>query len=308
MGRPANEIMARRVANEVLDQLRVNAYPVDLEGIAAELRCPVQDTPGFPPHCYGALALVQGGFHILVSTTCPTPGLRRFTIGHEIGHASIDGHTDALNWADQGGAQVALSEGHYRSRKDPTEIEADHFASELLMPLRWARPLIDKLPVGMDAIRTVADAFQASLSAAAVRYAALSAAPVVAVLTRGSSIEWISASRPVAEAGFFKFNALRTAAVPLVSPTRWLADRPDAVRACSPASGTGYLCEWFRRAPAHVTVDIDAVGLGSYGRVLTLLVCSDLPDPDELYLMESADDEDGETGDWRDAMRREAGY
>lgn len=308
MWRQANEMMARRVANEVLDQLGVNTYPVDLEGIAIELRCPVQDAAGFPPHCYGALALVQGEFRILVSTACPTPGLRRFTIGHEIGHASIDGHTDALNWGDQAGARIALSEGHYRSMRDPIEVEADHFGSELLMPQRWARPLVDVLPVGMNAIREVANQFGASLSAAAVRYAALSAAPVVVVLTKGEAIEWVAASNEVAQADFFRFNAVRTVVLPRGSATRRLAEHPDAVDRCSEASSRGPLCEWFPRAPSSVSVEVDAVGLGSYGRVLTLLMCSDMPDPDELYLMEESKGVEAERGDWRDALRREAGY
>jgi Zn-dependent peptidase ImmA (M78 family) len=308
MVRQANEIMARRIANEVLDDLGVNVYPVDLEAIAMQLRCPVQDASGFPPHCYGALALLEGEFKILVSTACPTPGLRRFTIGHEIGHASIDGHTDALNWGDQAGARVALSEGHYRSMRDPIEVEADHFASELLMPQRWVRPLIDSLPVGMNAIHEVADRFEASLSAAAVRYATVSAAPVVVVLSRGETIEWVAASREVTQADFFRFNAVRTAIVPRGSATRRLAEHPDAVLQCSEASSTGLLCEWFPRAPSVVTVDVDAVGLGSYGRVLTLVMCSEMPDPDELYLMEESEGTEADGGDWRDALRREAGY
>jgi Zn-dependent peptidase ImmA (M78 family) len=306
--RQANEIMARRIANEVLDHLEVDVYPVDLEGIAMQLRCPVQEASGFPPHCYGALALSEGEFKILVSSACPTLGLRRFTIGHELGHASIDGHTDALNWSDQAGARVALSEGHYRSMRDPVEVEADHFASELLMPHRWARPLIDSLPVGMSAIREVANKFEASLSAAAVRYVSVSAAPVVVVLSRGETIEWVAASREVTQADFFKYNALRTAIVPRGSATRHLAEHPDAVLRCSEASSTGLLCEWFPRAPSVVTVDVDAVGLGSYGRVLTLLICSEMPDPDELYLMEKSEVTEAEKGDWRDALRREAGY
>lgn len=308
MSKQANELMARRIANEVLDHLGVNAYPVDLEEIAMQLRCPVQDASGFPPHCYGALALLEGRFNILVSTACPTPGLRRFTIGHEIGHASIDGHTDALKWSDQAGARVALSEGHYRSLRDPVEVEADHFASELLLPERWARPLIDSLPIGMNAIRAVADHFEASLSAAAVRYASLSAAPVAIVLSKGETIEWVAASREVTQADFFRYNAVRTAIVPRGSATKRLADNPDAVLKSLEASSTGLLCEWFPRAPSTVSVDVDAIGLGAYGRVLTLLVCSEMPDPDELYLLEEREEAEEEKGDWRNTLRREAGY
>lgn len=309
MTRVANEHMARRVANELLTGIGIQAYPVDPVSIAEHLGFPVDEVPGFPPQCYGALSIIDGKFRILVSDRCPSPGHRRFTISHEVGHAAIEGHTDAMRWIDQAGTQVALSEGHYRSRKDPVEVEADHFASELLLPEHWVRPLVDGLPVGLESIRYLADRFGASLPCAAVRYAQLSAAPVAVVLARGDSIEWVSASREVQAADFFRYNATRTATVPRGSATRRLTSAPEAVLACEQDSSTDLLRDWFPRAPRDVMVEVDALGLGSYGRVLTLLICSDLPDADEVYLHEQRGDEhDVREQDWRSAMRREAGY
>lgn len=309
MARVANEIMARRVANETLTTLGIASYPVDPVAIAEQLGFSVEDTPGFPAHCFGALSFVDGTFRILVSTACPTAGHRRFTVSHEVGHAAIDGHLDAMGWMEQEGARTALSEGHYRSRKDPVEVEADHFASELLMPECWARSVVDALPVGLDAIRTLADRFEASLSCAAVRYAQLSAAPVVVVLARGHTIEWVSASREVQQAEFFRYNATRTATLPSGSATRRLADVPEAVHAGEQDSSVDFLQDWFPRAPRGLRVEVDALGLGVYGRVLSLLVCNDLPEEDELYLQEQLGDDHGEESrDWRSQMRREAGY
>jgi hypothetical protein len=307
----ANEIMARRTANEVLDLLGVDRFPVDPEAVAATLHIPVAETPGFPPHCFGALSLTDSQFRILISDACPTRGLRRFTVAHEIGHASMDHHTEAMNWVNhESGTQIALSEGHYRSAKDVVEVEADHFASELLMPQRWAQPLVDQLPPGIEAIRTLAERFDTSLTSAAVRYAGLSAPPLLVVLSRGTVIEWVSPSREVAHADFFRYNPMRAASLPRRCATSRLADDPDGVRSCREATSSGHLCEWFPRAPRDVTVEIDAVGLGSYGRVLTLILCSDFPEADELYLREQAGAEDpmSEQSDWRTTMRREAGY
>jgi hypothetical protein len=215
--------MARRVANEVLSRLSIQSYLVDPDAIAVQLGLSIHDISGFPPHCFGALSLVDGKFRILVSDVCPTVGHRRFTVSHEVGHAAIDEHFDAMQWVAQGSSQIAFSEGHYRSAKNPVEVEADHFASELLLPERWARPVVDAQPVGIKAIRDLADQFQASLSCAAVRYAQFSAAPVVVVLTRGDSVEWVAASREVRDADFFRYNATRTARVPPGSATHHLA-------------------------------------------------------------------------------------
>jgi hypothetical protein len=308
--RLANEFMARRTANELLTTLGIDTYPVYPDAIAAKLGFPVDDIPGFPPHCFGALSIVDGKFRILISDACPTDGLRRFTLSHEIGHAAIDGHTDAMRWVEQGSdTQIAFSEGHYRSMKDPVEVEADHFASELLMPERWVRPVVDTLPAGMDAIRIIADRFQTSLSSAAVRYAQLSVAAVVVLLTRGDSVEWVTASREVQQADFFRYNAIRTAKVPPGSATRRLADDLEAVRASREDSSTDYLRDWFPRAPNGTTVEVDALGLGSYGRVISLLICHDLPNPDALYLQEQYGEEQGDDDrDWRSELRRQAGY
>jgi hypothetical protein len=298
--------MARRTANQLLDSLGVTEYPVDPEAIATRLRIEVVDTPGFPPHCYGGLVLSDGQFRIVVSTACPTPELRRFTIAHEVGHASIDEHTQGLEWVDQAGQQVALSEGHFRGTKNPIEIEADHFASELLMPQRWAQHPVDTLPPGIEAIREIARRFNTSLASTAVRYATLSAAPILVVLSKDRTIEWISRSPSVAETAFIRFQPAKDAWAPPGSATRVVADDPEAVSASKQASSAGYLFEWFPRAPKHLTVEVEAIGLGSYGRVLSLLMCPNLPDPDELYLEEEG--EDAEDRDWRSALRREAGY
>lgn len=309
MARVANEHMARRTANEVLTTLGIECHPVEPDAIAVKLGLAVEDVPGFPPHCYGALSLVGGTFRILVSDTCPNHGHRRFTVSHEVGHAAIEGHFDAMNWVVQGEVETAFSEGHYRSVKDPIEVEADHFASELLLPERWARPIVDTLPVGIDAIRALADRFEASLSCAAVRYAQLSAAPVAVVLTRGDSVEWVAASAQIRSANFFSYNTTRTARVPPGSATRRLADRPAAVHAGEENSSTDYLRDWFPRAPEGLTAEVDALGLGPYGRVLSLIFCDSLPDPDELYLREQLGADHGEEdADWRSEMRRQAGY
>lgn len=61
------------------------------------------------------------------------------------------------------------------------------------------------------------------------------------------------------------------------------------------------MCEWFDGAPAGVEVCEDALGLGAYGRVLTVLHLPDVPDPEELD-EGAASGEEG-SGDWRDALR-----
>lgn len=290
------ELLARRMARELLKEHGVAAHPVDPEWLAAQVGLEVVEMDGFTAHCFGALALVDGGFRILVSRSCPSRGLRRFTIAHELGHACIEDHTDGLSWANG----YALSEGHFRGRKNPLEVEADCFASELLIPAAWGRTMVDASRPGVAAVRELAQAFDTSLPCAAVRFAALCGEPVIVVLSDGLTIEWIARSESFDTAPWIRFRKVKGEWAPPGCATRRLAERRGDVLAGAERSGAGYLSEWFEGAPAHLEVAEEAVGLGSYGRVLTLLSCPDLPEPDELY---TDGGEEDEPQDWRDAAR-----
>jgi hypothetical protein len=60
------------------------------------------------------------------------------------------------------------------------------------------------------------------------------------------------------------------------------------------------LCNWFENAPADLNVIEEAIGLGSYERVLTVLIALGPPDPDEC---DSGFKEGDDPPDWRDALR-----
>ena len=60
------------------------------------------------------------------------------------------------------------------------------------------------------------------------------------------------------------------------------------------------LSEWFEGSP-DVSLGEEAMGLGGYGRVLTLLTCDSLPDADDWE--ERGEQSSDHKPDWRDAMR-----
>lgn len=305
----ANEVRARKAATRVLDDLAIDSHPVDPFLVAERIGIPVDEVSGFPSQCYGALTIVDGRFRIMVSTNCPTDGFRRFTVSHEIGHAAIEGHVDLMEWVDQGDKKIALSEAHYTSMKRPIEAEADHFASELLMPRRWAQRFVDSLSPGIDAIETIANMFGTSLSSAGVRFAQLSSAPLMVMLSRDGAIEWIAASREIQQANFYRRTSRRGVVVPRGSATHRLSADHASVLEGTRADSGGNLREWFSHAPAGVSVEVEALGLGTYGRVLSLVLCENLPDADELYLDEINELDINEGGrDWRSELRRQAGY
>jgi hypothetical protein len=272
----ANTAAARRRANEVIDELGLKGYPIDPATIASARRIAVENYDVFPRGCYGALVREGDRFRIMVSAACPTPGHRRFTISHELGHYHIDGHVEALLST----SRVAYSLGSdYRGGKDPREVEADAFASELLMPRRFAAPTVSKLRPGLQAVRDISSGFDVSLSAAAVRLADLSPEPLVVILSSGRVIEWASFSGAFAPFWWARRKAKGSWAPPR-SATLSLASAPERVLAGHEETGCSLLDEWFDEAPA-VEVEEEALGLGTFRRVLTILYCPELPDPEE---------------------------
>ena len=96
-----------------------------------------------------------------------TPGLERFTIAHEVGHWILHGdeaRSGVLPMLD--GGRTWCRDG---SRKPP-EIQADMFASYLLMPTDLLRPLVPTLPWrGWPIVYKLAERFAVSATAMIVR-------------------------------------------------------------------------------------------------------------------------------------------
>ena len=297
---PANEQLARCVANEVLNELEIVVAPIDPEWIVRAKHLMFEESPDFPDQIFGALFRSGNQFGILVSSACPGDGHRRFTIAHELGHYHLPGHIERLFPA--GGDANALSMGgHFRGRKDSFEVEADYFASELLMPERLVRPLIRRVGDGLDAVRTLADEFRTSMSAAAIRYASVTMEPVAVVVSCNSVVEWTAISHALFVHRWAR-PSLKKEWAPRGSGTRRLSLAPDRVRKGETDSASMLLCEWFSGAPDAIGAIEEALGLGAFGRVLTVLTAQDLADP-QFESEDGPDSDDGRTGDWRDAMR-----
>jgi hypothetical protein len=298
--REPRERLAKRRATEILDENRISESPVIPEHIAAlfPIPLPIESVDGFPPDTYGALYKSGNDFRILISTSCPTEGHRRFTLCHELGHFFLDDHLGAL--FDGGASAHFSSTSHFRGqRKDWYELEADAFASELLVPTSLAQPLTARHRSGLHVIETLADTFQCSVSCAAIRFAALTDEPAAVIISKDGTVEWAAYSGPLQEFNWTR-RRVRGDWAPRGSATRALALDHDAVRSCERRETTGYLSEWFDGSP-HVETTEEALGLGSYGRVLTVLTPDRMPSAAAVKAKE--DRMARGPDDWRGAMR-----
>lgn len=293
----ANERSAREGAEQVIRDYSITSWPLIPEQIAQAVELPIEVKAGFPANTYGALFKRGNAFSIIISADCHTTGQRRFTLCHELGHYFLDGHVDALF---ESGTQVHLSNAsHFRSKKLWYEVEADVFAAELLVPTRRAREVISKVGPGLRAVRSIEAAFDTSLVCAGVRYANLTTAHVVVILSHGKTIEWASCSSSVQEHVWARWRKKGDWAPPR-SATFTLAHSPARVLASDECDGEGNLAEWFDGAP-DVRVTEEVVGLGAYGRLLTILTCDELRSADSYRIAQERTDT--RSKDWRDPLR-----
>lgn len=175
---------------------------IDPQAIAAKKRVTISF--GHYKDAYdGLLEHLSGEFHIycnLDRLERPDYPRTRFTIAHELGHFFIEEHHAAL--------ASGKSPGHgsfteYESR-NPAEQEADHFASNLLMPQdRFLHAAKRKLP-GLVGIKSLADDFGTSITSTAIRFASLEVRPCLVVKWASDGYKWKWLSTSARSAGYRK--------------------------------------------------------------------------------------------------------
>lgn len=162
--------LARARADALLRATNQLAPPVDVDRIARHLGIEVVDED-FPEddQISGVLLHRNAGPVILVNSK-HRPGRRRFTIAHEIGHHQLQGddlHVDKARYRD---ARAASGEV-------PSEIEANAFAADLLMPAQMIQTSVGKdrrvMMVDEDLVEALANQFKVSRLAMTWRLTAL---------------------------------------------------------------------------------------------------------------------------------------
>lgn len=112
----------------------------------------------------------------------------RFTIAHELGHFYIENHRDILR---SGKARYTCTTERFQAEKE-LELQADYFATGLLMPSRILSPFINSVSEpDLSKIKEVANKFHVSLTSMMLRWVRMSHFPcgVFSVNTDGT-IAW----------------------------------------------------------------------------------------------------------------------
>lgn len=274
MDTPARR-MAAAAAEQLLNDLGINSLPVDVFGIAKEIGVPVKEKPDARSGVSGALVKIGSNFAIAYATHIQSLGFRRFSIAHELGHLHIPGHAESLLPPSQ---TMHESRAGYRS-ENPLEREADEFAANLLMPKHLFEAAMHRSGDGLSAILELSDLCETSRLATAIRYVSLSGEALAVVVSEGSTLKYAFLSDELKEFRRISWPR-RNSPLPVV-PTAAFNEHPVNVDDCRQEEHETPMGDWFG-GDHSATLHEEIIGLGQYGRTLTVLRSEILADEDEV--------------------------
>ena len=168
----ANPERAREAARAILRDFGVKGAPVPVERIIKAQNIVLQYAP--LEEDLSGMAYIKDGVGIIGVNALHHPNRQRFSAAHELAHHKL--HAQEIRKAvhiDKG-FRVLLRDDVSSQGIDPLEIEANAFASELLMPQEFMKSALDAsgLDIEDDAgIEALARKFRVSTSAMRYRLA-----------------------------------------------------------------------------------------------------------------------------------------
>lgn len=262
-------------AGEVIQQHNIVALPVDPFGIAKKESILCQEFEAIAPGISGCLMKVGDKFGIFFSDRFSSDGFRRFTVAHELGHYFLEGH---IAYLFSRGNERHESESGFIS-DDRYEREADAFAAALLMPEELFKNVCARVKPGLKAVEILAEQCGTSLTATAIRYAKLSDDPITVICSKDNRVQFALMSDTLkARPGLTWIK--KNSGIPDGTATSRFNKDPKNVAQAKRVTSSSTMDAWFDCGGSMEVVE-EVVGLGSYGRTLTVLWGESLPDPDE---------------------------
>jgi len=286
--------MARQAAEGFLKREGIATLPVDPFAIAQKLDIMVEGKPEDTEGVSGMLLRHGNNFGIVYATHIPSKGFQRFSVSHELGHFMLPGHPEQVI---QNG--VHLSRAGFVTN-DPYELEADHFAAGLLMPETPFRKEMNRYGPGLDAIATLAERCETSRTATAIRFAELCDSAVAVIVSTDGIVDYCFMSN--AMKSLPELDWLRKGTrLPVGTATVRLASDRARVAAGERLSDEADVRDWLGGV-TRAAVSEESVGLGRYGKVLTVLSSNRIGQDDDPDNAE--DDEESLIESWAPRFRR----
>lgn len=271
-------IKARQHGERVAAEKGFVAFPVDPFAIAESEGIMIVAKPPEIKGVSGGIIFDEEVPSIFYATDIESEGFQRFTVAHELGHYFLDGHPEEILKS----SKTHISRAGFRQGDSSIELEADHFASGLLMPTILVKKELERGVIGLAGVEQLAARSQCSLTAAAIRAAECSPYPMAIVMSQGSDVCYCFMSEGFK--GLGKPLAFLRKGSPLpLSATRDFNGDPNNVRHGKRQTTETTLADWFDGS-GQIRLDEEIVGLGSFGYTLTVFSSDALaedPDDDE---------------------------
>lgn len=287
--------MAKQSGERLVRDLGIKSLPVDPFVIAKNHGIMVQAKPDTAAGVSGMLLRNGNNFGIMYATHIDNEGFQRFSVAHELGHYFLEGHIDHVLSGDG----VHASHAGFISG-DPYELEADQFAAGLLMPGSMFSRAIGKHEPGLAAIESLAGLCRTSLTATAIRYSELTDDAVAVAISTGQTIDFCCLSdgmKSLKQLTWLK----KGSPVPSGTATAHFNADPARIATAERDENDIDTQDWLggnRSVPATEEI----VGLGGYGKTLTVLSCPSIID--DSYRDEDEDDEEALSESWTPRFRR----
>lgn len=263
--------MAKQSGEALVRKLGITALPIDPFEIAADHDIVVEPKPDTEPGVSGMLLRHGDIFGILYATHITNEGFQRFSVGHELGHFFLDGHIDHILPADG----VHGSHAGFVSA-DPYELEADHFSAGILMPGMLFVRALGKHEPGLAAIESMAGLCRTSLTATAIRFADLTEDAVAVIMSTGRTIDYCFLSETIKTLPQLTWLRKGSPVPPDTATARFNAD-PRHIADAARDEADIDIMDWLGGARS-VAANEEVIGLGRYGKTLTVLTCPSIVD------------------------------
>ena len=262
-------------AEALLKENSISTLPIDPTYIAKKiLDVEVQANPSKEKGVSGMLLRDGNSFGIVYATYIDNPGFQRFSVAHEIGHLVLPGHPDQFST----GPIAHQSHAGFKGYSD-YETEADFFASGLLMPSHLVESILRKHQEGFQSIQAIKEACVTSLTASAIRYTKLTNSIAAIVVSKGNQINYCFMSDQLKELDGLQWISKNTP-LPEDSLSKEFNSYPENVHSAERADSTSHIQDWFGGDYDFELIE-EVVGLGRYGKTLTVLHTEEDPDDDE---------------------------
>jgi hypothetical protein len=177
-------VIPKSKANALLKDLNVkDLIGIPLEGIANYLGIFYEAEP--LTGAQGNIIFGKKSCKITVSTTVTNPFQKRFIIAHELGHYSL--HKNVMkrffSCDEKSFVDYHAKGGH--------EVEANEFASELLMPSKLFKEFSFAKPFSVQLVQEISSHFESSITATSIKYADYGHEPIAVILSKGGKVAWV---------------------------------------------------------------------------------------------------------------------